>query len=96
MWFIAAYDRGSKKSDTNGEDYFKCRGCYFQLHASLDQSGVRYKSWKRAMRDPFLLLIIFSSLLFILWAATGVMGLIANNSGTSKIVFFSSILVYCS
>ena len=91
LWISAANDRGQKKfSSPDNSLYYRCRGCYYLLHRELDQSGLKYKQWQRAFRDPYILLITFGALLFISWSVTGILGALANDASSSKTVILFS------
>ena len=94
LWIFAANDRGY------GNTKF-CHGCIWYTNDILkeyknEELGT-YCRWNepefdppkkflKYARNPYPLLISFGCILFVFWAATGAIGLVANDTGGCKLV----------
>ena len=65
---------------------YKCRGCFWINHDNLIAGSGGYNHWMRAFRDPYPILVTFSTVLFIMWVISGFLGGFANTVGKSRAV----------
>eukprot|EP00826_Nyctotherus_ovalis_P047170 TRINITY_DN538_c0_g1_i9.p1 TRINITY_DN538_c0_g1~~TRINITY_DN538_c0_g1_i9.p1 ORF type:complete len:220 (+),score=16.93 TRINITY_DN538_c0_g1_i9:72-731(+) len=93
LWMIAAHDRGRPHpGNTTGR---KCRGCNWFLHDIYkNAANLPFRQWRYAFRDPYVLLVVFGSILLGFWTVTGIVGMLTSNSFRGKIYIGCSVFSY--